>query len=80
MLNFNPNDNEKNELDRYYLEWLIGYSYSLRKWLCEFHGNQILKFKTKVANIIGKENSLDLELAQPQVLEICLLFIYLIDF
>ena len=75
MLNFNPNDNEKNELDRYYLEWFIEYSYSLRKKLCEFHGNKKLEFKTKIANIIGKENRLDLELAQPHVLEICLLFI-----
>ena len=54
-----------------YLEWLIGYSLNIRKFICEFNEEEIENFKKGMVGMLNQEMTLNLEIIQPDVLSIC---------
>uniref|UniRef100_A0A1I8BBG5 Uncharacterized protein n=1 Tax=Meloidogyne hapla TaxID=6305 RepID=A0A1I8BBG5_MELHA len=65
------NNYEIEDLAYYYLEWLIGYSQSVRKIISEIRKDKdFMKLKKGISNLIGHDRLLNLEIAQPNVLKL----------
>jgi len=53
-----------------YFEWVFGRSKSLRETFGEYKEKNMLKLKTRLVYLLGEENLLKLEDAQPNALNI----------